>query len=74
MLRKEIEGRVKGRRRDVRLELEGHDLDEAHRLHGRGHITARGTLEKAGRAWVLTDPYAMFFDEGKPPTYDGDAY
>lgn len=66
-----VEGRVKGRRRDVRLELEGPALDEAHRLHGRGHITARGTLEKAGRAWVLTNPSDLSFEEGTPPSYGG---
>lgn len=65
-----VEGRVKGRRRDIRLELEGPALDEAQRLLGRGHISARGTLEKAGRAWVLADPVGLSFDEGTPTDYD----
>ena len=62
-----VEGRLKGRRRDIRLELEGHDFDEAHRLAGHGHVSARGTLEKAGRAWVLTNPTSLRFSEGTPP-------
>jgi hypothetical protein len=62
-----VEGRVKGRRRDIRLELEGRDFEEAHRLTGHGHVLACGTLEKAGRAWVLTNPVSLSFSEGTLP-------
>ena len=51
-----VEARIKGRLRDVRLELEGQDFREAQMLAGHGALDATGTLEKAGRAWVLTAP------------------
>jgi len=62
-----VEGRLRGRRRDIRLELEGPAFSEAHRLAGHGHVIAVGTLEKAGRAWVLTNPRNLRFSEGVPP-------
>jgi hypothetical protein len=62
-----VEARIRGRRRDVRLELEGSEFQEAHRLGGHGLLQARGTLEKAGRAWVLTSPRSLNFSEGTPP-------
>jgi hypothetical protein len=62
-----VEGRFRGRRRDIRIELEGPDFDEAHRLAGHGHVLAVGTLEKAGRAWVLSNPRDLRFSEGTPP-------
>lgn len=62
-----VEARVRGRRRDVRVELEGSDLDEAHRLVGQGYLHAIGTLEKAGRAWVISSPHSLRFGEGTPP-------
>lgn len=62
-----VEARIRGRRRDVRIELEGSDFEEAHRLLGQGYLHAVGTLEKAGRAWVLTSPHSLRFGEGAPP-------
>jgi hypothetical protein len=62
-----VEARVRGRRRDVRVELEGSDFEESRRLAGRGYLRAVGTLEKAGRTWVLTSPKHVQFAEGAPP-------
>jgi hypothetical protein len=47
---------IEGRQRSVRVELEDEAFLLAKRLAGEGFLTARGTLEKAGRYWVLTDP------------------
>jgi hypothetical protein len=63
-----VEARVRGRRRDVRLEIEGPDFQQAHLLAGHGgRIVAVGTLEKAGRAWVLTDPHSVSVAEADSP-------
>lgn len=62
-----VEGRVKGRKRDVRITLSGPALEDARQLAGKGHVKARGTLEKAGRAWVMTKPDEVSITEDSAP-------
>jgi hypothetical protein len=51
-----VEARVEGRSRDVYVELRSENLMEAAQHLGRRFMLARGTLEKIGRRWYLTDP------------------
>jgi hypothetical protein len=61
------EGRVKGRKRMVQISVSGDALEDARKLAGKGHIRARGTLEKAGRTWVMTNPEMVAITEDSAP-------